>query len=130
MSGLKPRKAIPRSGPPNRRNGARQKVEFARTLHSKARQKFVQSRPCVVSNAECQYYTGHSVNAHVVDDGTKGGSRKSGYRCVTEMCDVHHYILDNVERRPEFERRRGIDLQACCDRTQAAWLSVCGEDGE
>ena len=116
----------PRTAPPKARNAARKKREFARTMHSVERVKFVQSRPCVVSNDHCRYYEGHSVNAHVVDDGSKGGARKSGYRCVTEMCDYHHYLLDNVIRRPEFEQRHGIDLQACCDRTEADWLEHSG----
>ena len=127
---MRPKKAIPRKSPPRKRNQARAAREFERCLHSKQRQTFVQSRPCVVSDGDCQYYTGKSVNAHVVDDGSKGGSRRSGYRCVTEMCDWHHHVLDTFFRRPEFEERYHIDLQACADRTQAEWLAFCGDETE
>lgn len=115
---------------PAAKNAARVKREFARTMHSAERVLFVQSRPCVISNAECRYYAGHSVNAHVVNDGSKGGSRKAGYRCITGLCDVHHYLLDNIMRRPEFEQRYGVDLQECADATERAWLaSVEGNGG-
>lgn len=119
----KVRKFIARSRV-KRMNPERVKREFERTMHSKARQRFVQARPCIISNHECLYYDGHSVNAHVVNDGSKGGSRKSGYRCITEMCDFHHYLLDNVIRRPEFERTYHVDLQACADVTEADWLQT------
>ena len=125
---MRPKKAIPRKSPPRKRNQARAAREFERCLHSKQRQTFVQSRPCVVSDGDCQYYTGKSVNAHVVDDGSKGGARKSGYRCVTEMCDWHHHVLDCVLGQSAFERQYGIDLQACCDETQRAFRAFCGDE--
>lgn len=121
----KPPKAKAR---PNAVNRVRKAREFKRTMHSVARVKFVQSLPCLVGNRECQYYDGHSVNMHVVDDGSKGGSRKAGYRCIAPGCDFHHSLLDTQVRRAEFEQRYGVDLQGCADDTEFRWQRSRGTE--
>ena len=132
MSGLKPRKAIPRSGPPNRRNGARQKVEFARTYHSKARVAFVQSLGCVYCTALSPIFglatAGTSHNAHVGHEGA-GAGRKANYDQITALCASHHWCYD--ERRPPLDDETvRAAIRSTMAEVERRWLAVCGEDGE
>lgn len=115
-------KSPTRKKTPKKVNKKRAAAEFKRCFHSKARQKFVQLRPCIVSNAECQYIAGISANAHVVKDGSEGASRKGGYKCIAPACDFHT-VLDTQLRGEEFEKKYGISLQAKADATEAAWLA-------
>jgi len=62
-------------------NKQRAKNEFARCYHSRARQKFVNLRPC----AACDVW-GYSQNAHVL--GNDGASRKGSYKTIAALCTV------------------------------------------
>lgn len=73
--------SLRRSKGVKRVNASRKAAEFARTYHSEARVRFVKALPCAACGV-----TGFSENAHVVNDGSKGAGRKSGYRGIAPLC--------------------------------------------
>ncbi len=112
-------------GPVKRKNAKRKASEFARTYHSRARVEFIQSLPCIVgTHGAC--IGGPSENAHVIDDGTKGASRKSGFACIAPLCRYHHtggnFSLHRVGSRA-FESYYSLDLTHAASQTEKQWQS-------
>lgn len=119
--------SLARKSPVKKVNRKRRASEFARCYHSKERVAFVKSLPC----AACGF-VGFSQNAHVVDDGTKGGGRKSGYGCIAPLCGPRpafifgvtypgcHHIYDTDPYRLRMRYVTFNEWQAARD-TEAAW---------
>lgn len=136
LRSLSPKKAASLTGPVystitsprkpiKKRNAKRQASEFQRTYFSLARKRFINRLPC----AWCRII-GYSENAHVTDDGTKGGSRKSGYECIAPLCgplgNNCHRKFDTREAPFDREDDRAF-IEAQAPVTHAAWLAYSGE---
>ena len=130
---MRPRKEIPRSGPPNRRNAARQKRERERTNGSPERDAFVRSLPCCACGV-----VGYSEVAHVGKAG-KGAGRKANADQAAPLCGSQPGRFLAYEGCHRASHRKGqawleqawdVNLAACAEETERAWLAVCGEDGE
>jgi hypothetical protein len=77
-----------------KRNAARQTLEFKRTYHSRARQKFVTLGPCAACGS-----TELCDNAHVL--GTEGTGLKKGYKTIAPLC------------RPRLDRKNSAAYEGC-----------------
>lgn len=71
---------------PPKRNVKRQQSEFARTVHSRARQRFVSGLNCVVNT--CMDGPCHG---HHIENGGMG--RKGPYTSIVPLCPAHHRFL-------------------------------------
>ena len=125
---MRPRKSIPRSGPPNRRNAARQKRERERTNGSPERDAFVRSLPCCACGV-----VGYSEVAHVGKEG-KGAGRKANADQTAPLCGLRPTELGLIyvgcHRQSHqrgnawIEARYSVSLAACAAATEQAWLRV------
>ncbi len=102
-------------------------AEFARKYGSDERCEFVRSLPCIVPDCTRRDIE----NAHVIDDGSKGMGRKSGYTCIAPLCRYHHQhspVSLHVLNRVAFEAMHGVSLKLAAAQTEIAWqkLSVRG----
>lgn len=106
------------------KNAQRAAGEFRRTLHSRARQKFVSMQPC----SACGVW-GYSQNAHV--EGIEGAGMKGHYTTVTSLCGprpdgtgiyigchrLHDTKFEEFRKRfPSFNGKRAAKA------THARWL--------
>jgi hypothetical protein len=105
-------------------NRKRKASAFERCYHSVERVEFVKALHCLVDGCEST----ESENAHVCDDGSKGGSRKSGYTCIAPACGEHHHEMDDVIGKEMFEEKYGVDLALEAAKCQRAWLRYSGEE--
>jgi hypothetical protein len=115
-----------RETPVARVNKKRKASAFVRCYFSKARVEFVSRLHCIVDGCEST----RSENAHLVNDGSKGAGRKSGYKTVGPACREHHHELDEVLGRDQFEIKYGLCLQDEADKTEAAWQRFLDHGGE
>lgn len=106
--------------PMKRVNKARKSKEFIRTFLSVARVQFIQRLHCIVDGCEST----RSETAHVCDDGTKGGSRRAGYKCTAPLCRDHHHELDEQLGPVLFAEKYGLDLEAEAAKAQRSWERV------
>lgn len=107
----------PRTTRPPRVNRKRQASEFARTVHSRARQRFVSSLPCVV--AACAEGPCHG---HHIENG--GMSRKADYTRIVSLCPSHHRFLHHhgpVTFAASFPLRNGWTLVDWATETERLW---------
>ncbi len=118
--------SLPRATkPPKTKNAKRKKSEFARCYGSKERVEFVKGQNCLIavnyiSTACCN---GSTENAHVVNDGTRGAGRKSGFACIAPLCHRHHAELHDLGQQL-FEATYDLDLAHCAEATELRWLAV------
>lgn len=107
----------PRTKRPPRVNRKRQSSEFARTVHSRARQRFVSSLPCVVDS--CAEGPCHG---HHIENG--GLSRKADYTRIVSLCPSHHHFLHQhgpVTFAASFPLRNGWTLVDWARETERLW---------
>lgn len=119
-SGAPPRKR------PKRANPKRKASEFKRCYGSSARCEWIKSLPCAVYACRNR----NVENAHLIDDGTKGMGRKSGYATVGPLCRYHHTEGDtslHVLGRRLFEERHGLDLKSVAARVEINWRAFNGD---
>ena len=115
---MRPKRSIPRSAPPRRRNPARRNREWTRAYHSDERVAFVAALPCVV----CGY--GPCENAH-----WKGGGagRKADASAILPLCKLHHAEQHQLGVST-FGGRHGLDLAALAAETERAFRAFCGDE--
>jgi hypothetical protein len=105
-------------------NTERKSKEFRRTYYSVERVLFIQALHCIVDGCDST----ESEAAHVCDDGSKGMSRKSGYKCTAPACRAHHHEMDEEIGKEAFAEKYGLDLALEAAKTQRAWLRYSGEE--
>lgn len=111
-----------KSGRPKQKNPKRRESEFGRCYHSRERVKFVAGLPCFATGR-----VGGNDNTHVIDDGSKGMGRKSGYACIAPLSRDAHRLLHC--KPVEFQERYGpIDFAFAAAWTEACWLADCNSE--
>lgn len=111
-------KASARKAAKRKRDAARAAARFARTFHSEARVRFVQSLPCVACRRA------PSVNAHTETGGT---SRRADYTTIVPACDPHHREMHGGIA--SFATRYGLDLRALAAATEVRWQAFAETTG-
>ena len=123
MSGLRPRKSIPRKGPPRarkKRTAAELRQKREREYGPLGYHEFLTARPCCAcGRRSCSEF------AHVGNEGAGIGRKANGNQGVPLCRECHRAAHDHGQ--PALEYAWDVDLKAEAAHCWSAWLAFCGD---